>query len=479
MEIPAEGAPVRSERILPPAGGGLTQRRRRVGLALATFGLALITAILVLLRDSLELESVLLVYMLAVVIVAVVGGMVAATVAAVLAFLLANWFLTPPYHTFEVERRDSVIALVVFLVVAFTVSATVDIAAKRRVAGVRSQLEAEILGGFTSESVASTDPYTVLEQVRRLFGMRSVALIDLTNGSELARTGPIIESGPTLTADAGAGMQLIAEGPELIGEDRGFLGRLALTAGRAFEGRRLAEEAATAKHLAEIDRVRSALLASVSHDLRTPLAGIKAAVSSLRQQDIEWAEEDEAEFLATIEESTDRLTRLISDLLDMTRLQAGSLSVFLAPVALEEVVARAVAAQKPGDVETDVSPELPLIFADPVLLERVVENVVDNGRRHSPDGHTVMVSADVVEPGGVRLRIVDHGPGVHPSAYESLFVPFQRLGDRSGDGVGLGLAIARGFSQAIGSDLVPSPTPGGGLTMTLVLPVAPASSVTP
>jgi K+-sensing histidine kinase KdpD len=441
---------------------------------MATAGLGVLTAALVGVRDSLDNASVLLVYLLAVVVVAVIGGMVAATVAAGAAFLLANWFLTRPYYTFEVEDRDSVIALVVFLVVAFTVSATVDMAAKRRVAGLRSQLEAEILGGVTSGTTTAPGPEPVLEQVRRLFGMRTVSLVDESEKPhELARVGPPMDGQPTFSADAGQRLRLDAEGDELFGEDRSLLSRLALAAGRAYERQRLADEAARSQQLVEIDRVRSALLAAVSHDLRTPLAGIKAAVSSLRQEDISWTTDDEDEFLATIEESTDRLTDLVGDLLDMTRVQAGTVSVVTGAVSLEDVVAQALIGTTAEEVEADVPEDLPVVHTDAVLLERIVANVVDNARRHSPTGRPVSVRAQFVTPDTIRLQIVDHGPGVPTSDYETMFTPFQRLGDRSGDGVGLGLAIARGFSEAIGASLSPSATPGGGLTMTLTLAVGP------
>lgn len=383
--------------------------------------------------------------------------------------------LTPPYHTFEVEQRDSVVALVVFLVVAFTVSVTVDVAARRRVAGVRSQLEADILGRFTTEPVADVAPAAVLDQVMRMFGMTSVALLDETGDEsrEVARVGPPITTHPALAVDAGPGLRLAAHGPVLFGEDKDLLSRLALAAGRAFEGSQLAEAAAQADRLAEIDRVRSALLAAVSHDLRTPLEGIKAAVSSLRQDDITWATEDEDEFLATIEESTDELTQLVCNLLDMSRVQAGALSLSFTVIALDEVVARALVATPSDAVTEDVPEDLPLVHTDTALLERIVANVVDNARRYSPRGQPATIQADLISPTTVRLQIIDHGPGVPTESYESMFKPFQRLGDRSGEGVGLGLAIARGFSDAMGTSLTPSETPGGGLTMTLTLSAVP------
>jgi K+-sensing histidine kinase KdpD len=248
-------------------------------------------------------------------------------------------------------------------------------------------------------------------------------------------------------------------GPELFAEDRRVLAAFAEAAGTALEGRRLAQQAEAAE---AVDRLRTALLAAVGHDLRTPLAGVKAAVSSLRSQDVTWTPQESAELLATIEESADRLEGLVANLLDASRLQAGALSVSLAPVGLDEVAARAVAGM-PGRerVRLDVPESLPPVLADAGLLERVVANLVENALRHDP-GTVVVAGA------AGRLSVVDHGPGIADPSLA--FAPFQRLGDRSGTGVGLGLAVAKGFVEAMGGTLTPTTTDGGGLTMTVVLP---------
>jgi K+-sensing histidine kinase KdpD len=216
---------------------------------------------------------------------------------------------------------------------------------------------------------------------------------------------------------------------------------------------------------AEVDRLRTALLAAVGHDLRTPLAGIKAAASSLRQRDVAWSPADTAEFLATIEESADELDAVVANLLDMSRLRAGVLSVSVLPTAVEEVVGRAV---RGADVTLDVPDGLPLVAADPGLLERVLANLVANARRHAA-GSAVRVEARRAGD-RVALAVVDAGPGIDPAQHERVFAPFQRLDDRR-TGIGLGLAIARGFTTAMGGTLEPAPTPGGGLTMTIALPV--------
>jgi K+-sensing histidine kinase KdpD len=461
---------------LPRARSGLPPARRRGGLLLAAAGLPALTAVLVPLRGTLALESVLLLYLLLVVAVALIGGTPPALLAAVGSFLLANWYLIAPYHTFVVEQRDQLIALAVFIVVATIVSVTVELAARQRVTGERSRIEAEVLARFTGDRVSDTSLAAVLTQVRTVFGMTSVALLQRHGDSEepVETVGPPLRGAPTVRIDAGPGLTLVAEGPELFGEDRRLLARLAAAAAHTWENQKLADAAARGRQLAEIDRLRSGLLAAVGHDLRTPLAGIKAAVSSLRQEDVAWTREEEQELLATIEASTDRLEDLIANLLAMSRLQAEALSVHKQPVALDEVVARALIGTPEDAVNVGVADDLPLVEADPGLLERVVANLVANARRYAPAGRPVVVHADG-DGQVVRLHVSDRGPGVPQDEWARIFQPFQRLGDRptDGAGVGLGLAIARGFTEAMGGTLTPAETPGGGLTMTVTLPEAP------
>jgi K+-sensing histidine kinase KdpD len=460
---------------LPPPSGGLSSVRRVSALVLAALLLPILTAFLVAVRGMLALESVLLLYLLAVVTVAVVGGVLPAVVAALASVILANFFFTTPYHTLIVNQRDSVIALIVFLVVAVTVSVTVEMAARSRVSAARSRVEAETLSRYTAEPVTEDSLTAVLEQVREIFGMTSVALLERRGDQEYvaAYVGESPHGNPAISVPTGRSLQLVAEGPELFAEDRRLLTRLAATAARAWEAQQLAGEAAHARELAEIDRVRAALLAAVGHDLRTPLAGVKAAVSSLRQTDVTWTPSEREEFLATIEESADRLDDLIANLLAMSRLQAGALSVKSEPVSLDEIVAKTVIGMNADDVIVDVPDDLPLVVADPGLLERVVANLVANARRFSPPHTPVRLEARRTD-GRVWLRVVDAGPGVPQAEWERMFAPFQRLDDRSsGGGVGLGLAIARGFTEAMGGTLTPSKTPGGGLTMTVALSVVP------
>jgi two-component system sensor histidine kinase KdpD len=460
-------------------------RRSWVGLATAAAGLAGLTALLAPHRAALSLASIALLYLAPVIAGAVIGGVWPALVAAVGADLLVNFFFIPPYHTLVVETGDHVITLVVYVLVAAAVSVAVEVAARQRERAVRRDAEAALLARATAEPVSGQSLSRLLDQVRGTFGMTAVALLESgpTGEHPVVTVGQMPPGRPALSAPAGDGLRLVAWGPDVFAEDQRTLHRLATAAARTLEAQRLADQAAKARELAEIDRVRSALLAAVGHDLRTPLAGIKAAVSSLRQPDLDLPADATAELLATIEESADRLDALVENLLSMSRLQAGVLSVHLQPVALDAVVAQALLHVAPGTtaVQVDISDDLPLVDADAGLLERVVANLVANAQAASP-AHEAITLRGQADSQGVRLEVIDHGPGVPESERDRIFEPFQRLHDRTATaGLGLGLAIARGFTHAMHATITPTDTQGGGLTMTVTLPAAvvPASVPAP
>jgi len=237
---------------------------------------------------------------------------------------------------------------------------------------------------------------------------------------------------------------------------------------------RLAEEAAG-------NKMRTALLAAVGHDLRTPLAAAKASVSSLRSRDIDLVREDQEELLATADESLDSLAGLVDNLLDLSRLQAGALTLELQTVAVEEVVGRALSdiGVAAAPVTVDLPAGLPGLSCDPGLLERVLVNLVANAVRYSPPGTPPRVAA-TADGDRILIRVIDRGPGIPAADHERVFRPFQRLGDTDNStGVGLGLALARGLTEAMGGTLEPQATPGGGLTMTVDLATGPDPSPEP
>jgi two-component system sensor histidine kinase KdpD len=448
-----------------------TARRGWLGAAIAVAGLAGVTAVLLPLRGDLSLAGVTLLYLVPVVVAAAAGGVWPALAGAVAADLLVNFFFVPPYRTLAVDSPGNVIVLLVYLFVAATVAFAVDVAARHRAAAARRAVEAGLLAQISTAPAAAGSLTHLLERIRLAYRMNAVALLD--GDTVVERVGDAAVGPATLSVEASPGVRLAAWGPPVFAEDRGTLTRLAAGAARMRENQRLADEAARARELAEIDRLRSALLDAVGHDLRTPLAGIKAAVSSLRQPDVTWAPDDQAELLATVEESTDRLVDLVENLLSMSRLQAGVLSADPRPVALDAVVAEAVLHLPEHDhLEVEVPDDLPLVLADPGLLQRVVANLLANAVTASPSGAQVQLRGRAGH-GQLHLQVIDHGPGLPAPDRERVFAPFQRLDDSSAAGLGLGLAIARGFTEAMDGSLTPSDTPGGGLTMTITLPVAP------
>jgi two-component system sensor histidine kinase KdpD len=271
-------------------------------------------------------------------------------------------------------------------------------------------------------------------------------------------------------------LTLALRGRALTAADRRVLSAFAAYAAVALDQQRLSAEAEAARPLAEADRMRTALLAAVSHDLRTPLASAKAAVTSLRSPDVRWAEEDRDELLATADESLDRLAHLVDNLLDMSRLQAGALSMFPRPAGLDEIVAIALDDVGPpaGDIAVEIPGSLPEVLADPGILERVIVNLTGNALRYSPPGQPPLLTASALGD-RMELRVADRGPGIPAADRDRMFVPFQRLGDTDNTtGVGLGLALSRGLTEAMDGTLDAAETPGGGLTMVLTLPAVAA-----
>jgi two-component system, OmpR family, sensor histidine kinase KdpD len=263
----------------------------------------------------------------------------------------------------------------------------------------------------------------------------------------------------------------VLRGHTLAAADRRLVEAFAAHAAIALRQQRLSEQAATAGSLAEVDKLRTALLSAVSHDLRTPLASAKAAVGSLRSHDVEFSAEDREELLATAEESMDKLNRLVENLLDMSRLQAGALGMYPQAISVGEAIPRTI--DDLGDaaaaVRIAIPDELPEVYADPTLLERILVNVLANALRYSPPDQPPLISVSE-HAGLVEVRVIDHGPGIPAADRDRVFQPFQRLGDRDNTtGVGLGLALSRGLAEAMGGSIEPENTPGGGLTMTLTL----------
>ncbi|MFD4601165.1 ATP-binding protein [Streptomyces sp. NPDC058464] len=468
-------------RGLPVAHSRLSRARILWGWLVGVLGPVLLTLLLTTAAPSVGLANDMLLYLSLTVAAALLGGLLPALTSAVVGSLLLNWFFTPPIHTLTIADPNNIVAIAIFIGVAVSVASVVDLAARRTHQAARLRAESEILS-FLAGSVlrGETSLEELLERVRETFGMESVALLERVSDVEpwtcAGSVGPQPCQAPEqadVDMPVGEHMTLALSGRVLPASDRRVLAAFAAQAAVVLERQRLQEEADQAKELAEGNRIRTALLAAVSHDLRTPLAGIKASVSSLRSDDVEWSEQDRAELLEAIEAGADRLDHLVGNLLDMSRLQTGTVTSIVREADLDEVVPMALGGIPEDSVELDVPETLPMVYVDKGLLERVVANVVENAVKYSPAETPVLVKASSIAD-RVEMRVVDRGPGVPDEAKERIFEPFQRYGDSPrGAGVGLGLAVARGFAEAMGGTLTAEDTPGGGLTMVLSLPLAP------
>ncbi|CAO5161279.1 Sensor protein KdpD [Frankia sp. AiPs1] len=512
---------------LPRARRGLDPRRRVLAIGLTLALVPALTALLVVGRDTVNLAIDILGYLIIVVAMSIVGGFLPALLCALASGLLLNYYFAPPLHRWSIADTNDALAVAGFVLVAAMVSRVVDTSARRYGQAVRASAEAATLSVLAGSVLRGEDALpALLDRARETFGMTSATLLErlpddadagtdpaggrattdqgsprqsaenTLDGAPVARVASeasilrrgwrtVLSVGPdpcthpdqgAVDVPVGDDLALVLTGRPLPAEDRRILAAFAAQAAVALERRRLAEAAARAAPIAEADRVRTALLAAVSHDLRTPLAAAKAAVSGLRGGDDLLEPDERDELLATADESLDRLTRLVENLLDMSRLQAGMLSVFPRPIGLDDVVPHALDELGPSAraIPIRLPDDLPTVDADPALLERIIVNLVANALRYSPAGRPPTITASSLAS-RVELRVVDHGPGIPPDARDQVFQPFQRLGDHDNTtGVGLGLALSRGLAEAMHGTLTPEDTPAGGLTMVLTLPATAA-----
>ncbi|WP_307857390.1 sensor histidine kinase KdpD [Mycobacterium sp. SM1] len=421
-----------------------------------------------------------------VIAVALFGGVAPAILSGLLSGVLLVYFLTAPRYSFAVDNPSHLVTIVVLLGVAMGIAVLVDTAASRAREARRAAQEAELLALFAGSVLRGADLDTLLERVRETYSQRAVSLVRKVDGESqvVACVGKepcvAVDSADTAVEAGQEGFWMLLSGRPLTGRDRRVLSTVATQAAGLVKQRELAEEAGKAESLAHSDELRRLVLSALGHDLRTPLAAAKAAVSSLRAEDVSFSPEDTAELLATIEESIDRLTALVGNLLDSSRLAAGAIRPELAPVYLEEVVQRALVgigkrtAVFGHDSLDRVKVEVggTVAMADAGLLERVLANLIDNALRYAPDS-VVWVKAGRAGK-RVLITVVDEGPGVAKGAAERMFEPFQRLGDRDNTtGLGLGLSVAKGFVEAMGGTIQATDTPGGGLTVEVDLAAPP------
>ncbi|KNX36782.1 ATP-binding protein [Luteipulveratus halotolerans] len=457
------------------------------GWLLATVGTAALTWALAATRPQHDLPLEVLLFLLLTVATAIVGGLVPALLAAVLASIALNWYFTPPFNTLTINEPQNAVALAVFVLVAVSVASVVHLSARRTAEAVAAQRSSRILADLSHSLLDAERPLSaLLDQARDIFGSSGAAVVRRARSGGLG--DPVVISGEVPLRDPGADLTTAAidDGHVLVlargdrrADERDLVEAFAHHAAAVMRGQRLSEAASAAQHLARDNRARGALLAAVSHDLRTPLAAIKAGVSSLRSRDVVLGADDQAELLEMVEESSDRLDALIENLLDMSRIQTDTVTPRTDEVLAHDLLEAARHGVSDPDRVRLWQPEMHLtVVADAGLAERVLANLVENALRFSPGRQEVVMSAERLQQ-TLEVRVIDRGPGVPRDQKDGIFAPFQRYGDAPrGDGVGLGLAVARGLAEAMGGTLSAEDTPGGGLTMVLRLPLGTADPAT-
>ncbi|MBZ5740149.1 DUF4118 domain-containing protein [Nocardioides mangrovi] len=452
----------------------LSPRRQVAGVVLSVVLPLLLTLVLRQFSDPDQLPLDVLLFLAVTVLVALVGGMLPALIAAVGGFLLMNWFFTPPVRRLTISEPTNVVALLVFVAVAIGVARVVDRASRRASDAVRARTEAATLGSLSRSVLTGQDTAdAIVARLRETFGQRAASLLSRspTGWTVVAATGPDAACAPD-EGDTRVAVDddhvIVLCGAPLRATDQRVLEAFAVQTSLVLEYRRLRERDERAAALERAEATSTAILRAVSHDLRTPLATMRTSVDGLVSGSLPPA--DQAELVAAVESSADQLERLIDNLLDLSRLESGLVHPVPRDLSLEEVLPLAVAGHPAGSVSLEVEETVPLVRTDPGLLERIVANLIGNAVRVSA-GAPVRVLAHVL-PATVEVLVVDRGPGVPPDQRERMFEPFQRLGDASPGGLGLGLAVARGLAEAIGGSLTAEDTPGGGLTMILAVPRA-------
>lgn len=462
------------------AGAALARRRVVQGYVWGLVGGVALTTALWLpdlwLHHPPGLPLIVQLYLVHTIVTSLIGGMAPALVTAILSSLTVNWFFTPPLGTLTIAAPENALALVLFVVVAAAVSLVVHTSSRRAAAALAAQQESAALAELTHTLLGSTEQLTLL--LRRavdMFGVSGAAVVRRARpdapATVIAATDEFdLRTGANTKEAVDDEHDLLLTGGPVPAERKRLLAAYAAHAGAILARRALQEQARSAEHLTRDNRARTALLSAVSHDLRTPLAGIKAAVGSLRSQEVEFSPQEQAELEEVIEQSADRLETLIGNLLDMSRLQVGALVAHPRRTDLGEVVPAAIVGSGVGDrVTWTLGADARYAQADPGLLDRVIGNLVENAVHHQGASETIRVTTSRIRD-EVQLRVVDCGPGIPEALREQVFQPFQRYTDSGADGVGLGLAVARGLTEAMGGTLTSEDTPGGGLTMVVALP---------
>jgi two-component system sensor histidine kinase KdpD len=458
------------------------ERRAASWLAALVVPFLICALTVVWLEEFLNPRGVSALFFVGVLLVAMLGGVAPAAVSAVLSSLLLNYYMITPRHAFSIAEPNAAVTEMVLLFIAVVVAMLVDGAAKRTREARHSSETAELLTLFAGSVLRGADLDTLLDRVRETYSQHAVSMLRRQPSGDrvVAAIGQdppaTIGSADTVIEAGDDEFWMLLSGRKWGARDRRVLSAVAKQAAGLLRQRELADEASRAEAIERADELRRSLLSAVSHDLRTPLAAAKVAVSSLRTDEVDFSPEDTSELLTSIEESIDQLTAIVGNLLDSSRLAADVVHPELHRVYLEEVVQRALVSIgqgttgffRPGIDRVKVDVGDSMVLADAGLLERVLANLTDNALRYAPDS-VVRVNAGKVG-GRVLISVIDKGCGIPHGTAEDPFAAFQRLGDNDNTtGVGLGLSVARGFVEAMGGTISAGDTPGGGLTVTVDL----------
>jgi two-component system sensor histidine kinase KdpD len=477
---------------------------RVAGYAIAVAGTALVTIAFLPIRDNITPLSKGFAYLAVVVAAAATGSLGPGIAASVLGFLSFNYFFLPPYNQWTIARPEYVAVLFAFLALSVIISELLARAAERARSAEAREAELRTIQELSRELTTRVPGEDTIEvallTVKHAFGYQAAALfVEQTEdvrglvqqvtvggppGSVTATWDPRSPEQPPERLPLSVGGRMLGlvvlkgDRPPLTPAEsrvlRAFCDQLALV----LERDRLLRSATEAEVYRQTESVRRSLLAAVSHDLRSPLAAIKASVTDLLDEVPGTTAVDRREALEAIDGETDRLNALIANLLDMSRIQAGSLRARPQTVDLAETVAESVDRLRRQhehlDVNVRIAPEAALVRADPVFLDRIMSNLLENAANAVDDGKPATIEVDVRRSNSlVAVRVIDHGPGVSPAAREQLFYPFYRMDDRNPRlGSGLGLAICKGFVTLLDGDIWIEDTPGGGATFSFTLPSA-------
>jgi two-component system sensor histidine kinase KdpD len=424
-----------------------------------------------------------LLLLLAVVLAALLGRATGA-MAAVFGFLTLNWFFTAPRHTFAVSKRDDLLALATFVVVAIVVGTLMSRADVLRRRAADLEREARVRLELLRRLGAGDEPHGVVEQAATaLVDLYGLAGCVLTVSGIEAQAWSSRDRGEETRVTAGGNQAIVIESPgrSLTGDDHALVEAMVAGLGTALERLHLEAEAREARIAAVVGRTRSGFLSAVSHNLRTPLSAIKASVSTLLAPDVELERDARRELLDTIYEESDRLERLVAKVLDLSRIRAGGLEPEREPVDVADLARIAIRRLRPiaraHTIRVVAPAELPELFLDVAMAEQVFLNLLENALRFSPPGSEIRIEA-AARNGAVEVRVVDHGRGVGSADRERIFDEFVRADGRAeAPGTGLGLAIVRSLVEVHGGQVWYEDTPGGGATFAVRFPTVEAETV--